>query len=156
MTTNLIGAPDADAERQILAELDEFLRIPSISTQSEHQDDIRRAAEWVAAYLARAGLENAQVIPTDGHPLVYAEWLHAPGQPTVLVYGHYDVHPPDPPAPWHTPPFEPAVRDGNISARGAADDKGQVYTHMRAVAALFRADGALPVNVRFLIEGEEE
>ena len=140
----------------ILAELSEFLRIPSVSTQPEHQGDIARAAQWVAGYLARAGLDHVEVIPTAGHPLVYADWLHAAGQPTVLIYGHYDVQPADPLPAWTTPPFEPAVRDGNIYARGAADDKGQVYIHLRAVAEELQAAGTLPVNVRFLIEGEEE
>jgi acetylornithine deacetylase/succinyl-diaminopimelate desuccinylase-like protein len=156
MTNNPVGVPGPAVQQQILAELDEFLRIPSISTQSTHQDDVRHAAHWVAEYLARAGLDNAQVIPTEQHPLVYADWLHAAGQPTVLVYGHYDVQPPEPLDAWVSPPFEPTVRGDNLYARGAADDKGQIYIHMRAVADLLRAGGALPVNVRFLIEGEEE
>ncbi len=139
----------------ILPELIEFLRIPSVSTLPEHKGDVQRAAEWVADYLRRAGLDHVAVIPTAGHPLVYADWLHAADQPTVLIYGHYDVQPADPLAAWHSPPFEPTVRDGNIYARGAADDKGQVYIHLRAVAGLL-AEGGLPVNVRFLIEGEEE
>lgn len=139
----------------ILPELIEFLRIPSVSTLPAHKADVQRAAEWVAAYLRRAGLDHVAVLPTTGHPLVVADWLHAPGQPTVLIYGHYDVQPADPLDAWHSPPFEPTVRDGNIYARGAADDKGQVYIHLRAVAGLLAA-GGLPVNVRFLIEGEEE
>src|SRR5690242_7778659 len=120
--------PPAAARRpHVLTELDEFLRIPSISTQTEHHEDIRRAAQWVADYLARAGLKHVQVIPTAGHPLVYGDWLRASGQPTVLIYGHYDVQPADPLDAWHSPPFVPTVRDGNLYARGAADDKGQVY-----------------------------
>ncbi|MGH9612485.1 MAG: M20/M25/M40 family metallo-hydrolase, partial [Bryobacteraceae bacterium] len=101
-------------------------------------------------------MEHVEVIPTAGHPLVYADWLHAAGKPTVLCYGHYDVQPPDPLDLWTTPPFEPAIRDGSLYARGSADDKGQMYTHIKAVEALQSIHGKLPVNVRFLIEGEEE
>lgn len=140
----------------ILPELVEFLRIPSISTLPAHAEDMRRAAQWVAAYLQRAGLEHVVILPTAGHPLVYADWLHAPQQPTILIYGHYDVQPPDPLAAWQTPPFEPTVRDGNLYARGASDDKGQLYVHLRAVHEQLHMYGALPVNVRFLIEGGEE
>ncbi len=142
--------------QQLLDELLAFLRIPSISTLPEHQRDVNSAAQFVADALRRAGLEHVEVIPAGGHPLVYADWLHAPGKPTVLCYGHYDVQPPDPLDLWETPPFEPSLRDGNIYARGAADDKGQMYMHIKAVEALFAAHGALPVNVKFLIEGEEE
>jgi acetylornithine deacetylase/succinyl-diaminopimelate desuccinylase-like protein len=141
---------------RLLSELKDFLRIPSVSTLPEHVPDIQRAAEFVAASLHAAGLENVETILTAGHPLVYADWLHAPGKPTVLCYGHYDVQPPDPLDEWVTPPFEPTVRDGNIYARGSADDKGQMYSHIKAMEALFAVNGKLPVNVRFLIEGEEE
>jgi len=138
-------------------ELLEFLRIPSISTLPEHRQDVARAAQFVADGLTRAGLENVEVVPTDKHPLVYADWLGAPGKPTVLCYGHYDVQPPDPLELWKTPPFEPNIRDGNVYARGACDDKGQMYMHIKAVEALRHVHGGkLPVNVRFLIEGEEE
>src|SRR5271163_887943 len=134
-----------------------FLRIPSISTLSENKPDIQRAAEFVRGELERAGLRQAQLIEGEGNPLVYAEWLGAPGKPTVLFYGHYDVQPPDPLDEWTSPPFEPAVRNGNIYARGAADDKGQLFILMEAVAQSFRENrGHLPVNVKFLIEGEEE
>jgi acetylornithine deacetylase/succinyl-diaminopimelate desuccinylase-like protein len=147
----------AENETRMLAELLEFLRIPSISTLPEHKDDVARAAQFVADALTGAGMEHVEVIPTAGHPLVYADWLHAPGKPTVLCYGHYDVQPPDPLELWITPPFEPALRDGNIYARGACDDKGQMYMHIKAVAALRAgSSGKLPVNVKFLIEGEEE
>jgi acetylornithine deacetylase/succinyl-diaminopimelate desuccinylase-like protein len=140
-----------------LNELLEFLRIPSISTLPEHKEEVARAARFVADALRRAGLEHVEVIPTAKHPLVYADWLHAPGKPTVLCYGHYDVQPPDPIDLWNTPPFEPSIRDGNIYARGACDDKGQMYMHVKAVEALRAvSDGNLPVNVKFLIEGEEE
>src|SRR3974390_1194864 len=143
-------------KQRLLDELKDFLRIPSISTLPEHQPDIARAAEFVAHAMRAAGLENIKIIPTAKHPLVYADWLHAPGKPTVLCYGHYDVQPPDPLELWHTPPFEPTERDGNIYARGSADDKGQMYMHIKAVEALRAVHGKLPVNVRFLIEGEEE
>jgi acetylornithine deacetylase/succinyl-diaminopimelate desuccinylase-like protein len=143
-------------EHKLLEELLEFLRIPSISTLPEHKSDIERAAAFTADALRRAGMENVEIIPTAGHPLVYADWLHAPGKPTVLMYGHYDVQPPDPLELWQSPPFEPAIRDGNLYARGAADDKGQFYMHVKAVEALHELHGRLPVNVKFLIEGEEE
>jgi acetylornithine deacetylase/succinyl-diaminopimelate desuccinylase-like protein len=133
-----------------------FLRIPSISTLSEHKPDIRKAAEFVRADLEKAGLQKAQLIEGDGNPLVYAEWLGAPGKPTLLLYGHYDVQPPDPLDEWKSPPFEPAIRNDNIYARGSADDKGQTFILMKAVEGLLKQNGRLPVNVKFLIEGEEE
>jgi acetylornithine deacetylase/succinyl-diaminopimelate desuccinylase-like protein len=141
---------------RLLDELKSFLRIPSISTLPEHKPDVQRAAKFVADSLKRAGLENIEIIPTDGNPLVYGDWLHAPGKPTVLCYGHYDVQPPDPLELWQSPPFEPTVRDGNIYARGSADDKGQMYMHIKAVEALRAVNGTLPLNLKFLIEGEEE
>lgn len=141
---------------RLLDELKEFLRIPSISTLPEHTEDIHRAAEFVSGSLKGAGMENVEIIPTARHPLVYADWMHAPGKPTVLCYGHYDVQPPDPAELWNTPPFEPTVRDGNLYARGSSDDKGQMYMHIKAVEALRAASGTLPVNLKFLVEGEEE
>ena len=141
---------------RLLDELKTFLRIPSVSTLPEHVPDVRRAAEFVADSMKTAGLENIEIISTAKHPLVYADWLHAPGKPTVLCYGHYDVQPPDPLDEWISPPFEPVVRDGNLYARGSADDKGQMYMHIKAVEALLSTTGTLPVNLRFLIEGEEE
>ncbi len=141
---------------RFLDELKAFLRIASISTLPEHRGDIAGAADFVAESLRKAGLENVEIIPTAGHPLVYADWLHAPGKPTVLCYGHYDVQPPDPLELWVTPPFEPTVRDGNLYARGSADDKGQMYMHVKAVETLRAVNGTLPVNLKFLIEGEEE
>jgi len=140
---------------QLLEGLKAFLRIPSISTLSEHKPDIRRAAEFVRAELQSAGM-TAELIEGEGNPLVYGEWLGAPGRPTILFYGHYDVQPPDPLDEWKSPPFEPEVRSGDLFARGAADDKGQVYLQIKAVDSLMRRDGKLPVNVKFLIEGEEE
>jgi acetylornithine deacetylase/succinyl-diaminopimelate desuccinylase-like protein len=141
---------------RLLDELKEFLRIPSVSTLPEHAADVQRAARFVADSLKAVGLENVEIIPTAKHPLVYADWLHASGKPTVLCYGHYDVQPPDPLEEWISPPFDPTLRDGNIFARGSADDKGQMYMHIKAVEALRAVNGTLPVNLKFLIEGEEE
>ncbi len=146
----------AQNESRFLEELKEFLRIPSISTLPEHAKDTHRAAEFVAAKLKAAGLENIELIETERHPLVYADWLHAPGKPTVLCYGHFDVQPPDPLELWETPPFEPSERNGNLYARGSADDKGQMYSHIKAVETLKAVNGTLPVNLKFLVEGEEE
>jgi acetylornithine deacetylase/succinyl-diaminopimelate desuccinylase-like protein len=138
-----------------LDELKQFLRIPSISTLPENEGDVRRAAEFLAAELKRIGMENVRLIETAGHPLVYADHLHAAGKPTVLCYGHYDVQPPDPLDEWLSPPFEPEERNGNIYARGAVDDKGQLWMQVKALEALLKS-GSLPVNVRVLAEGEEE
>src|SRR5438094_6459143 len=145
-----------ESQDRFLEELKTFLRIPSISTLPEHRGDIDRAAGFVAESLKEAGLENVEVIPTGKNPLVYADWMHAPGKPTVLCYGHYDVQPPDPLDLWVSPPFEPTIREGNLYARGSADDKGQMYMHVKAVETLRAVNGTLPVNVKFLIEGEEE
>ncbi len=139
-----------------LGELSEFLRIPSISTIPDFKPQVRRAAEYVVQALQHVGIGHTELIETSGHPLVYAEQGGAQGAPTVLCYGHYDVQPPDPLNEWHSPPFEPAVRNGNIYARGAADDKGQVMIQLKAVEALRLAAGRLPVNLKFIIEGEEE
>jgi acetylornithine deacetylase/succinyl-diaminopimelate desuccinylase-like protein len=145
-----------DNRRRLLDELKDFVRIPSISTLPEHAGDIQRAAGFVAEGLRKAGIENVEIIPTAGHPLVYGDWLHAPGKPTVLCYGHYDVQPADPLELWESPPFEPTERNGNLYARGAVDDKGQMYMHIKAIEALRAVNGTLPVNVKFLVEGEEE
>jgi len=141
---------------QFLEGLKTFLRIPSISTLSENKPDIRRAAEFARDELLAAGMTVAELIEGEGNPLVYAEWLGAPGKPTILFYGHYDVQPPDPLDEWKSPPFEPEVRGDNIYARGACDDKGQVYIQIKAVESLLKSTGRLPVNVKFLLEGEEE
>src|SRR5580698_3356941 len=141
---------------RFLDELKALLRIPSVSTLPEHAADCRSAANLLAADLKKIGMKNVRLIETAGHPLVYADWLEAPGKPTLLLYGHYDVQPPDPLDEWISPPFEPVVRDGNIYARGAADDKGQLFILMQAAGRLLRERGRLPVNVKFLIEGEEE
>jgi acetylornithine deacetylase/succinyl-diaminopimelate desuccinylase-like protein len=141
---------------RFLNELKALLRIPSVSTLPEHKGDCRKAAETLAAELKRIGMENARLIETVGNPLVYADWLHAAGKPTVLCYGHYDVQPVDPIDEWLTPPFEPTERDGNLYARGSADDKGQVHAHVKALESLLAANGKLPLNVRVLLEGDEE
>ena len=134
----------------------EFLRIPSISALPEHAPDVRRAAEWLADTLRGAGLEHVAVEETGHHPLVYADWIHADGAPTALIYGHYDVQPVDPLDLWTSPPFEPAVVDGRMLARGAADDKGQVHAHAMAAAAILATRGGFPINVRYVFEGAEE
>jgi acetylornithine deacetylase/succinyl-diaminopimelate desuccinylase-like protein len=145
---------------RFLDDLKALLRIPSVSTDPEHKDDCRKAAETLLAELKRIGMENTRLIEsgsqTDGHPMVYADWLHAAGKPTVIIYGHYDVQPPDPLDEWLSPPFEPTVRNGNIFARGAVDDKGQVVAQVKALESLLAANGSLPINVRVLFEGEEE
>ena len=141
---------------QYVKELSDFLRIPSISSLSEHADDVRQAGEWVAERLQKAGMEAVEVMPTGGHPVVCGQWLHAPGKPTVLIYGHFDVQPADPLELWTTPPFEPEVRDDRIYARGASDNKGNMLIPIIAVEAILRTDGILPVNVKFLFEGQEE
>jgi len=140
---------------RFVEELKAFLRIPSISADPQHAGDVQRAAEFVHDRLTEAGL-SAEIIPTEGFPIVYAEWCEAADAPTALVYGHYDVQPPDPVEDWISPPFEPTVRDGRIYARGATDDKGQSYTHIKSVEAWLKTHGRLPVNVKFVIEGEEE
>ncbi|MCX6044676.1 MAG: dipeptidase [Chloroflexi bacterium] len=154
-----------NAQTRQLDELIAWLRIPSISTISAHQPDVLAAAQWLVENMRQSGLENVELIETEGHPLVYGDWLHAgTDKPTVLVYGHYDVQPVDPLALWHTPPFEPTVRAGqgyrqegdDLYARGSSDDKGQTFIHVKAVEALLQTTGALPVNIKFLIEGEEE
>jgi acetylornithine deacetylase/succinyl-diaminopimelate desuccinylase-like protein len=139
-----------------LEELKDFLRIPSVSAKSEHRGDMEKAAGWLAERMQEAGLQTVEVIPTAGHPVVLGEWRGAPGAQTLLVYGHYDVQPPEPLDEWDTPPFEPTVRDDRLYARGSVDDKGQMYLHLKAVEAHIAERGALPVNVVFLVEGEEE
>ncbi|MCU0622725.1 MAG: M20/M25/M40 family metallo-hydrolase, partial [Gemmatimonadaceae bacterium] len=146
---------DANA-RRLRAGLDDFLRIPSVSAKSEHAPDVARAAEWLARELTTIGVA-AEVIPTAGHPIVLAEWRDAgPEAPTVLIYGHYDVQPPEPLELWTSPAFEPTERDGKLFARGAVDDKGQLWLHVKALEAHLAVRGRLPVNVIVLAEGEEE
>jgi len=139
-----------------LSELKDFLRIPSVSTKSEHKPDINRAAQWVADRLHGAGFSKVDIIPTKMHPLVVAESLEVPGKPTILFYGHYDVQPAEPLELWTSPPFDPTVRGGNLYGRGTADDKGQVHIHLKALEALQKSEGKLPLNVKVIIEGEEE
>ena len=139
-----------------LEELNELLRIPSISALSEHKEDMATAANWLAQALKDVQMENVAILPTAGHPVVYGEWLHAEGKPTVLFYGHYDVQPVDPVNLWDSAPFEPTIRDNKLYARGASDDKGQVFMHIKTIEALFALHKELPINIKFLIEGEEE
>jgi acetylornithine deacetylase/succinyl-diaminopimelate desuccinylase-like protein len=147
-----------EAERDaVLAALIDWVRIPSISAQALHAPDVERAAQWCAERMGRAGLEHVEILPTEGHPAVYGDWLHAGERAvTALVYGHHDVQPADPLDEWHSPPFEPVVRDGQLFGRGAVDDKGQVLYHLEAIRGLLSGGGRLPVNVKLLIEGEEE
>ncbi len=137
-------------------ELKQYLAIPSISALPQHAADVRRAADWSVAELTRIGMQNARLIETPGNPVVYAEWLGAPGAPTILFYGHYDVQPVDPLDLWTSPPFEATIRDGEIYARGSADDKGQVFMHFKAIEAHLKQSGKLPVNIKVILEGEEE
>jgi len=139
-----------------LAGYQDFLRFPSISTLPEHAPDVRAAAEWLATALRDAGLEHVEVAETGGHPVVYGDWLHAGGAQTVLIYGHYDVQPVDPLDLWTSPPFQPLIDGDRMLARGSADDKGQVHAHVMAAAALLSTRGSVPVNVKYVFEGEEE
>jgi acetylornithine deacetylase/succinyl-diaminopimelate desuccinylase-like protein len=141
---------------RIFAELVEFAAIPSISTDPAHAADMKAAARWVATALAAAGPLEVRAMETPGNPVVYGEWLGAPGKLTVLVYGHYDVQPPDPLEKWRTPPFMPTLRDGRLYARGVSDDKGPMLIPIKVAEAFFAVAGALPVNVKFMLEGEEE
>jgi acetylornithine deacetylase/succinyl-diaminopimelate desuccinylase-like protein len=145
-----------DNRKRHLDQLTELLRIPSISTDPGKKKEIRQAADWVSNRLKEAGCTKVKIHKTAGHPIVYGEWLEAPGKPTLLVYGHYDVQPVDPLELWKTAPFEPTIRDEKIYARGASDDKGQVIIHVNALEAHLKATGSCPVNVKFVIEGEEE
>jgi len=145
----------SDNDARIRNELFDFLRIPSVSAKSEHNADTKRAAEWVKTSLDKIGVP-AKIYPTAGHPVVVGEWRNAPGAPTVLIYGHYDVQPAEPLELWTSPPFEPTVRDGNIFARGSVDDKGQLFLHVKALEAHLATRGRLPVNVVVIAEGEEE
>src|SRR6202051_2347891 len=156
-----MASPAVDFARnnqpRFLEELKTLLRIPSISTLDEHKGDVRKAADFVAAQLRRIGMNNVEIIPSKGHPLLYADWLQAPGKPTVLMYAHYDVQPAEPLDEWHTPPFEPTERNNNIYARGAVDDKGQLWMEVKALESLMQAGGGkLPINVKVIFEGEEE
>ena len=137
-------------------ELKEFIRFPSVSAQPEHADDLKQCAAWLADHLRQIGLKRIAVVPTERYPIVYAEWRGAPGRPTVLIYGHYDVQPPEPLDEWRIPPFKPTVIGDNLHGRGASDDKGQMFVHVKALESYLRTTGELPVNVLCLFEGEEE
>ncbi len=155
MTANVYEYLDANLSRY-LAELMEFASIPSVSTDAAYATDMTEAARWVASQLANAGVHDVQILSTGGHPVVYGEWLGANGAPTILVYGHYDVQPPDPLEKWITPPFEPQVREGRLYGRGVSDDKGPMLIPLKVAEAFLAVHGALPINVKFLFEGEEE
>src|SRR3982751_4227530 len=142
-------------QQRFLDEMLELLRIPSISAKSERKEDMRRCAELVKKRLLDSGADKAEVMETDGHPVVYGEKLIDPSKPTVLVYGHYDVQPPEPLELWHSGPFEPVIKDGKVFARGSADDKGQFYMHVKALETMVRTK-TMSTNIKFLIEGEEE
>ncbi len=152
---NVIDFINTNRDRYI-EELKKYLAIPSISALPEHQGDIRRCAEYTAEELKRVGLENVRLIETPSNPVVYADWMHAEGTPTILFYGHYDVQPVDPLDLWETPPFEATVREGELYARGAVDDKGQIFMHFKAIEAHMKQNGRLPVNIKVILEGEEE
>jgi len=139
-----------------LGELIEFVRIPSVSTDPQRGEDVARAAQWVAAQMRQAGPIDVRIVPTPGHPVIYGEWLGAPSAPTLLVYGHYDVQPPDPIERWLSDPFEPVVRDGRVYGRGVSDNKGPMLIPIKVAQAFFATRGALPLNVKFIFEGEEE
>jgi acetylornithine deacetylase/succinyl-diaminopimelate desuccinylase-like protein len=141
---------------RFVEELMEFLRIPSISSLKAHRPDVEKAAQWVEARMKKAGIESVKIMPTGGHPVVYGDWLHAPGKPTILIYGHFDTQPVDPLDLWDTPPFNPVVRDDRIYARGATDDKGNLFIPITAVEAVLKTEGKLPVNLKFMFEGQEE
>lgn len=145
-----------DNQDRFLTEYLDFLRIPSVSSLPEHAADVAKAAEWVAARMRAAGIENVQILPTGGHPVVYGDSMHAPGQPTVMIYGHFDTQPVDPLGLWKNPPFEPEIRDGKVYARGASDDKGNMLTPILATEAMLQVRGTLPVNVKYFFEGQEE
>ena len=142
--------------QRFVSELKDFVRFPSVSNQPRHAGDVRRCASWLASHLRRVGLEHVRIVSTSRHPIVYAAWQHAQGRPTLLIYGHYDVQPPEPLSEWRTPPFEPVVRDNNLYGRGACDDKGQLFTHVKALESYLKTERSLPVNVKCVFEGEEE
>jgi acetylornithine deacetylase/succinyl-diaminopimelate desuccinylase-like protein len=143
-------------KQRYLQELKQLISIPSVSSQPQRNNEMKRCADWISNHLKSIGMNNVQIMPTAGHPVVYADWLNAPGKPTILLYGHYDVQPEDPVDLWKTPPFEMTERDGNLFARGTADDKGQIFIHMKALEAVLKNEGKLPCNIKIIFEGEEE
>jgi acetylornithine deacetylase/succinyl-diaminopimelate desuccinylase-like protein len=156
MSQTAANAQAQSTRHRHVAELKEFIRFPTVSAQPQHADDLKRCARWLASQLQAVGLERVRVLATPRHPIVYADWLRAPGKPTVLIYGHYDVQPAEPLAEWRTPPFEPTVVGDDLFGRGACDDKGQMFAHVKAIEACLKTQGRLPVNVKCLFEGEEE
>jgi acetylornithine deacetylase/succinyl-diaminopimelate desuccinylase-like protein len=150
----LLNYIEGNRERY-LTELTELLSIPSVSTSKENASDIQRCAEWVAAHMRTIGLSRVEILPTAGHPILYGEWTGAPGMPTLLIYGHYDVQPPEPLDLWTSPPFHATIRNGNLYARGSSDDKGQFFIHLKSIEAFLRNGGKLPINIKLLIEGED-
>ena len=155
MRSKAISFLESNKDRY-LGEVKDFLAIQSVSSQTIHNSDMRRCAEWTAGQMRTIGMNNVRIMDTPGHPVVYSEWLGAAGKPTILLYGHYDVQPVDPINLWTSPPFEASIRDGNMYARGSSDDKGQVFIHLKAVEAWMKSSGSLPINIKMLIEGEEE
>ena len=143
-------------QKSFIKELNTFLAIPSISTKEEHKQDMERCADWLANYLKQIGMNYVRIFQTKGHPIVYADWLNAPGKPTVLLYGHYDVQPPEPLDLWTSPPFEGTIRDGKLFARGTSDDKGQIFIHFKSIEAFLKNRSTLPINLKIILEGEEE
>jgi acetylornithine deacetylase/succinyl-diaminopimelate desuccinylase-like protein len=141
---------------RFLAELKELIAIPSVSTKPEHKKDIHQCAQWLGDHLTAFGMTQTKVFSTGGHPIVYAEWMGAAGQPTILFYGHYDVQPPEPLELWLSPPFKAAIRDRRLYGRGATDDKGQFFVHLKTLEAYLRTVGEFPVNLKMILEGEEE
>ncbi|MBI5476772.1 MAG: dipeptidase [Ignavibacteriales bacterium] len=146
----------SDNQNRFLDELNSFISIPSVSTSIENSKDMKRCAEWLSDHLKNIGLSNIQIFNTPGHPIVYGDWIGAPGKPTVLIYGHYDVQPAEPLELWISPPFQGTIRGGNYYARGASDDKGQVFIHLKSIEAFLKNNGSLPVNIKIILEGEEE
>src|SRR5512143_2291286 len=145
-----------DHRERFIEELLDFLRFPSISAMPAHAGDVQKTAQWVESRMKAAGIESVRVMPTGGHPVVYGEWLHASGKPTLLIYGHFDTQPVDPLDLWNHPPFEPRIQDGRIYARGATDDKGNLFIPLVVVEAMLKTSGKLPVNLKFFLEGQEE
>lgn len=143
-------------ENRYISELKKLISFPSVSNSKERQADMKLCSEWLSGHLAGIGMQNVKIFKTAGHPIVYGDWLHAEGKPTVLVYGHYDVQPAEPLELWETPPFEGTVRDGNFYGRGATDDKGQLFIHLKGIEAFLRNEAKLPINLKIILEGEEE
>jgi len=142
--------------QQFVTELKELVRFPSVSSQAQRAGDVKRCAQWLAKHLQQIGLDRVRIVPTRGNPIVYGSWQRAPGRPTIIIYGHYDVLPGEPLREWRTPPFSPTVQNNNLLGRGAADDKGQLFAHVKALESYLKSSRALPVNVKCIFEGEEE